>query len=530
MDEIKLHLTTPLERTVPSGNGTAAAPAAIMPRTHTHSPRTPELIAALLRALREKGILYCHWKSNWKIDRWLMGDGDLDLLVSRSDVAKFIAVISQLGFKRGLLPPRRELPGVLNYYGYDVHSQMLIHIHAHSQLVLGHDATKNYRIPIERQIIETAVHNGPIPVTSPEIELALFVIRMTLKYSLAEETARGLSRRSNLLHKAAIRDEIEYLQRKVDPVRFYDVLRRVFPTVDRILFDDCLNSLISNASPGESIRVKRRLEKCLTSLSRASRIREGIRRLRYHSSAVANKFVLKTTVRKRLESGGCLIAIVGGDGSGKSTCVKELNKWLGKKFESKSTHMGDPPMSTASLMVGSALRLRRWILKNTPFVRSRATVRDYDTFNPDPNVLQCVRWLCMARDRYRHYKKLRRFASNGGVVICDRFPVEKLRLMDGPRIRRSLNGTADSAVGQFLMNREESYYRQIMPPDLLVVLRADPDVAASRKTTEPESHVRPRAKELWDVDWNGTSAHLINADRPLPDVLADVRALVWAEL
>jgi hypothetical protein len=41
-----------------------------------------------------------------------------------------------------------QLPGVLDYYGYDWEAQRFVHVHAHYQLILGHGATKNYHIPI----------------------------------------------------------------------------------------------------------------------------------------------------------------------------------------------------------------------------------------------------------------------------------------------------------------------------------------------------------------------------------------------
>src|SRR5688500_12689074 len=43
------------------------------------------LIYRLGVALRERRVTYCHWKSNWRINRWMRGEGDLDLLVKRSD-------------------------------------------------------------------------------------------------------------------------------------------------------------------------------------------------------------------------------------------------------------------------------------------------------------------------------------------------------------------------------------------------------------------------------------------------------------
>ena len=40
------------------------------------------------------------------------------------------------------------------------------------------------------------------------------------------------------------------------------------------------------------------------------------------------------------------------------------------------------------------------------------------------------------RDRYISYVQARRFATNGGLVICDRFPLPQIKIMDGPQVER----------------------------------------------------------------------------------------------
>src|SRR5690606_2359881 len=80
--------------------------------------RVHPLIAELLDEMHREAIAYCHWKSNWRLDEWLTGKGDLDLLVSREDASRFESLIYRLGFKRTTVPGGKELPGVVNYYGY----------------------------------------------------------------------------------------------------------------------------------------------------------------------------------------------------------------------------------------------------------------------------------------------------------------------------------------------------------------------------------------------------------------------------
>ena len=125
------------------------------------------LVQELCSALAETDVDYCHWKSNIALERSLRGETDLDLLVRRSDVQGFVEVLSRLGFKQAYSPSDRRLPGVQSYYGYDPEADKFVHIHAHYQLVLGHDRTKNYRLPVGNPLLDAAIYDEPIRRASP---------------------------------------------------------------------------------------------------------------------------------------------------------------------------------------------------------------------------------------------------------------------------------------------------------------------------------------------------------------------------
>src|SRR5215213_6844361 len=69
---------------------------------------TIPLVARLCQKLAERKVSYCHWKSNWKLDEWLTGEGDLDLLVDRKDASAFTSVVTGLGFKQAQATRDRE--------------------------------------------------------------------------------------------------------------------------------------------------------------------------------------------------------------------------------------------------------------------------------------------------------------------------------------------------------------------------------------------------------------------------------------
>jgi hypothetical protein len=141
------------------------------------------------------------------------------------------------------------------------------------------------------------------------------------------------------------------------------------------------------------------------------------------------------------------------------------------------------------------------------------------------------------------YRKARRFAANGGLVIFDRFPLQQIQIMDGPQIRRFVRQLTDqreahgllipragSRMVRLLARIEEGYYRQFVSPELLIVLRLDPEIAVQRKAEEQAAAVRARSTEMMKVDWHGTNAHLVDTRQSKTDVLAELKALVWSEL
>jgi thymidylate kinase len=136
-----------------------------------------------------------------------------------------------------------------------------------------------------------------------------------------------------------------------------------------------------------------------------------------------------------------------------------------------------------------------------------------------------------ARDRYRTYRRARRLASNGSIVLCDRYPLPQVSLMDGAVTARMKDPARWGRWARSLATLERRYYDQISSPDILIVLRLDPDTAVERKRgVEPESSVRPRSEEIWRMDWRGTPAIVIDAALPKDRVLSEIRSVIWSRL
>ncbi len=201
-----------------------------------------DLIVKLCRALAEKQIDYCHWKSNVALDRSARGDNDLDLLVNRRDAQCFTQILTGLGFKETITPQSERLPGVTDYYGYDRSSGRLVHVHAHYQLVFGSDLSKNYRLPVEKAYLTSSSQKELVRIPAPEFELVILVIRLVLKHSTWDSI---LMRHGQL--SASERRELDDLSAENTLSKVDEVLRHV-PGLSRSLFDLCLRSLQARLS------------------------------------------------------------------------------------------------------------------------------------------------------------------------------------------------------------------------------------------------------------------------------------------
>ncbi len=299
-----------------------------------------DLIYNLCKELNTRGITYCHWKSNAMLVRSLTGENDLDLLISRADVGPFTEILFGLGFIQAFDSPDRSMPGVLDYYGYDQASGKMVHVHAHYQLILGQDATKNYHLPIEKPYLASVIQDGLLKVPAPAFELVLLVIRMVLKHCTWDAI---LGRRGKLSRAEC--QEMSYLQSRVYQAQIDKILSQHLPVLDARLFDACISSLQPGCPLGFRVKVGRQLQIRLREYTRRSQISDLWLKLWRRLVRVVQRRTFQYVPRKHIASGGLIVAIVGGDGSGKTTAVDLLFAWLARDFETIKVHMGKPRWS-----------------------------------------------------------------------------------------------------------------------------------------------------------------------------------------
>jgi len=479
----------------------AEAPAAFGP---------PVPLLDLGRALREQRIACCQWKGHDKPERWATGRGDIDLLVDRADAARFHELAARFGFREAVPPAARTIPGLADYVGPDPVTGVLLRLHVHYRLVVGRYYTARYRLPLEQPVLDAAVAAAPFPIPSPEWALILFILRAALQRPQPRELPAAWSGTAD-----ALESEVAY-------TRLTRALERHLPAVPYTRFEACVRALTERDAERwrrEASLLRKRLAPLreappAAALAAAAATRLG--RLVALGSSLPGASGARPRGRKRLASGGVIVALVGGDGAGKSTAAAALETWLAPELRVLRIHAGRPPRSLATLVAGAALKLARWSLGR------------YADRSAIVSRLNMVRSLCTARDRLRLCEKASRFAARGCIVIAERYPIRHDASLAGPTIAALAGNGSQGPLVRLLIRAEEDVYARIPPPDAVVLLRVTPEVAAARKTDEPADYVLERNRLVSSADWSG--ARVVDADRPFAEMLHELREVVWQAL
>lgn len=447
-----------------------------------------ELVRRLVDGLDDAGVQFCHWKSNEAILASESGENDLDLLVHPDHLMAFQDVATSLSLKIARPPRWRRIPGLIDHLGLDEPSGALVQVQCHDRLIVGDDATKNYVLPIVDEYLTDLKRPSILPIPRPVIEYLLLVVRLGIKHCPFD----AIVQRQGRVTASEVR-ELEHLRTQITSESVHTLATELLPPIRPQLLDEVVLALDRTSSAGQRMRAGRRLLRALRPYTRRP---EAIdlplrvwRRFRRRLDPGGS--------RKQFDSGGRVIAVIGGDGSGKSSTVTMIESWLGDQIAIETKHLGKPPWSLTRKAVG---RLRRTGIGG----RSIETLMD----------------LVLARDRARQANRCSKAAARGRIVITDRFPLAELTEMDWVR----LEGSGWAA------RLERNIYQGLTRPETILVLKVTPEVAAARRPEQDRDFVLRRATAVSDVDWETSRAVVIDADASIEEVHRHARRAVWDAL
>jgi thymidylate kinase len=492
-------------------------------------------VSALFERLDEAGVRYCHWKSNWALAETLEGKTDLDLLVSREDASPYRRILGDLGFRPAALHGAVPFPAVEHDVALDDTTGTLVHVHSYYRVISGGSLVKNYHLPLEDMLLGDVRREAGINVPSRGAELIVFVLRMSLKHATMPELLLVLRDRES------VRREATWLVTPDARAEAEALLPTWLPTVDPVLFAAALDALTVPVSVARRILVGRRMRVALRPYTRRGRVRAWLAEM----GAFTDKAVARSRgSRKRLSpaAGGAVIAFVGPEATGKSTLLADAERWLGAHFTVQRVHAGKPPSTFLTLAPNLLLPALRSLF---PEQRSTRVTAGGSTLGVEERVgsaragrqfpmLFGIRSVLLAHDRRALLTRAYASAANGVIVLSDRYPSVERGAVDGAQLGHGQAPAPEGPVRRRLVALEARLYREIPPPDLVVYLTAPLEVALERNRergkSEPESYVLSRHARSSRLEFERTTVHRLATDRPLDDVVHELRHVIWTAL
>lgn len=486
-----------------------------------------DLLSNLADRLHRESVRYCHWKGTFNVGRVLSGEGDVDLLVHRADVARFEVVLASLGFKRAIDPLRPRTPSVSHFYGLDPTTGTLIHLHVYYRLVTGATLLDNYTLPLEDLLLHNTILVDGMHVAEPRAALIVFVCRMMFAASsIADHLLRRWDERK-------LRTRLEFLLAGGANVPPTSMLERWLPSVQPDLFYRCLNSLRNGGSFAQRYLLGRKLRKQLAGFERLSRPGTAGELLRLFVLEGLPRLFHGRRPRKQLAAGGAVIAFVGPDASGKSTLARETVAWLGQVFRVRSAHLGKPPPTRWTLIPNLTRRILRWV-----FPRLRATAAgNGEVSSPPTGLLHRLRDVLIAYDRRALAVRLRRQAADGGLVVCDRYPSPVVGALDSAVLKHPDATPGHFRLSDALSRLENRLYRQVPPPDVLVHVVTPLEVALERNRLrqkpgegEPDEYIRRIHKTAVLPSFPNARLIELDTNQSEAETQKTLRHLLWETL
>jgi thymidylate kinase len=490
-------------------------------------------IDELFKSLQGNNIRYCHWKSNLALDKSLLGQTDIDLLIDRKSAGIFRMALSQLCFRPTYQKGVGSFPSVEHYFSLDEDTGGLVHVHAYYRAITGESLAKNYRFPIEEMLLQNLRYVSDVPVPTQSAELVVFTLRMMLKHTSVMEILL-LSRYWDDVQK-----EIKWLLEPEAIEKSGKLLQSWLPAIDKDLFSECVRALQS-AEP-----LFRRIQLGL-------RLRRQLRPYRRHSAVAAwlvtvykffTMFLRRITRSQKgmiLRNGGGIIAFVGSEATGKSTLISEMRGWLGKHFFVKQIHVGKPKSTILSFLPNIFLPLFRSIFPASRTTKVSTVIPDHKPAKKEGKTqagfpfLFMVRSVFLAYDRFSLLTRAFRQAANGAIILCDRYPSETIGAPDSPQLSEMAAANNGFSFRRLLAQLESRMYRKMPTPDLIIYLSAPLEVTVSRNAargkTEPEKYVRLRHAQSTNLDFGKIPVYEINTDQPLEKTVAEIKKALWNAL
>ena len=222
-----------------------------------------------------------------------------------------------------------------------------------------------------------------------------------------------------------------------------------------------------------------------------------------------------------------LIAVIGCDGSGKSTVSEEILAWVRDYGPAATAHLGKQSGNIGRAIAGWPLIgpwMGRLIVRKTDKTRTQRDKKKAPGF-----FVALILMAFLLRRLYR-FQRMLALRRKGLIIVTDRYPqLDLLGASDSTDLSATASG---SAVVRWLARREQAAYEWMTSfrPDLVIRLNVDLDTACARKPDHRRELLRDKVAAIPLLKFNGAPIVDVDATLPLAEVLAAAKAAVTRTL
>lgn len=212
-----------------------------------------------------------------------------------------------------------------------------------------------------------------------------------------------------------------------------------------------------------------------------------------------------------------LIAIVGSDGSGKSTVGAALLAWMRETRPTELHHLGKQTGN-----IGRAIA--RWPLVGGRLDRTIADKAGGARAPGGPSAVTAAIIYAFSMRRVWRFRRMLRARRQGIAILADRFPQTAV---PGPMDGLGLAG-ATAGLPRLLAGRERAHYAWMeqFRPDLVIRLNVDLATALARKPDHRPSSLQIKVADVPRLTFNGAPIVDLDATQPLDEVIEQAKAAI----